>query len=212
MNKNLEGSSFNILKVSKGQLDIEGGDFFLYAFLIYYDNHVEVHYALVNEQKWDASRPIPFRINSACITSEVFGCRKCDCKWQLEKAIEYITKKGVGLITYHPTHEGLGHGIFEKLDSFRKIGETNYSYEELSCSKEDSRNFLPVKAILKYFNVEKVIFLGNNLEKKKYLESCGIEIVDTQNLVYNGNNVNTKKYILNKSYKFAHRALAEVYL
>lgn len=206
MNNN-DNSSFNILKVSKGQLDIEGGDFFLYAFLIYYDNHVEKHYALVNNQNWNVRKPIPFRINSACITSEVFGCRKCDCKWQLERAIEYIAKAGVGLITYHPDHEGLGHGIFEKLDSFRNIGETNYSYKELSCNEEDSRNFLPTKAILEYFKVKKVVFLGNNLNKKSYIESCGIEIVETKNLVYNGNNENTNKYILNKSYKPEHRAL-----
>ena len=32
--------SVNILKVTKGQLDISGGDYYLYAFLIYNENRI----------------------------------------------------------------------------------------------------------------------------------------------------------------------------
>ncbi|WP_460057382.1 hypothetical protein [Pseudolactococcus yaeyamensis] len=63
-------------------------------------------------------------MNSACITSDVFGFQKCDCKWQLEKAI------------------------------------------------------------LESFKIKKVIFLGNNLKKNDFIESCGVEVVDILNLAY----------------------------
>ena len=76
----------------------------------------------------------------------------------------------VNIITYHPSHEGLGHGIFTKLKSFNLVDEINTKYVDLGCEKEDIRDFLPVLSILKYFSIKRVILLGNNLNKKYYLE------------------------------------------
>ncbi|GAB2022506.1 hypothetical protein RyT2_15800 [Pseudolactococcus yaeyamensis] len=40
------------------------------------------------------------------------------------------------------------------------------------------------KAILESFKIKKVIFLGNNLKKNDFIESCGVEVVDILNLAY----------------------------
>lgn len=199
--------SSKILKVSKGQLEIKNGVFTLYAFMIYYEGRCEEHYALVNSKDWKIDEAVPFRINSACVTSEVFGCEKCDCKWQLDEAIHYITEIGFGIITYHPNHEGLGHGIFEKLNSFNKLGADNTSYIDLNCEKEDARNFLPALIILDYFKINEVTLLGNNLKKIHFLMENGVNISGIVNLIYNGNNRTTKKYILLKGRKPEHFAL-----
>ncbi|RSI51779.1 Riboflavin biosynthesis protein RibBA [Streptococcus sanguinis] len=196
--------SVNILKVTKGQLDISGGDYYLYAFLIYNENRIEEHYALANFSNWNDNDIIPFRINSACLTSEVFGCQRCDCKWQLERAISYISEKGSGVITYHPNHEGLGHGIFEKLNSFKGLGEINRSYKEICSGEEDIRDFKPVKVILEYFNIKNVLLLGNNLRKRRFIDDCGVKVSEVFNLIYDGDIESINRYIDNKSRKPEH--------
>src|SRR5712675_3217492 len=43
---------------------------------------------------------VPVRIHSECITSEVFGSLKCDCKDQLEAAQAEIARRGFGAVLY----------------------------------------------------------------------------------------------------------------
>ena len=51
-------------------------------------------------------------------TSDIFGCQRCDCRWQLEKAKNMIHEKG-GLIIYHFHREGRGFGFTSKLRSLQ---------------------------------------------------------------------------------------------
>ena len=197
-----------IVKVEKGRIKVRDGDFYLYSFMISTNSTVDIHYAFTSGLEQGAlGRVIPCRINSACITSEVFGCEKCDCKWQLDEAIKYISESKLGIITYHPSHEGLGHGIFTKLKSFNLVDEINTKYVDLGCEKEDIRDFSPALSILKYFSIKRVILLGNNLNKKYYLEKKGINVEYMENLIYTGKNEITEKYILNKGKLPEHIAL-----
>ena len=186
-----------IVKVEKGRIKVRDGGFYLYSFMISTNSTVDIHYAFTSGLEQGAlGRVIHCRINSACITSEVFGCEKCDCKWQLDEAIKYISESKLGIITYHPSHEGLGHGIFTKLKSFNLVDEINTKYVDLGCEKEDIRDFSPALSILKYFSIKRVILLGNNLNKKYYLEKKGINVECMKNLIYTGKNEITEKYIL----------------
>ena len=56
--------------------------------------------------------PVPLRIHDACFTSEVLGSIKCDCKAQLDFALEYIQQNGGLLIYLH--QEGRGIGLANK--------------------------------------------------------------------------------------------------
>lgn len=197
-----------VLKVEKGRIKVGSGDCYLYSFMISADEVANIHYAFTSGLEQEAlGRVIPCRINSACITSEVFGCEKCDCKWQLDEAIKYICENKLGIITYHPTHEGLGHGIFAKLKSFNLVEELNTTYVDLGCEKEDIRDFSPVLSILNYFDINNVILLGNNLNKKYFLENSGINVEYMENLIYTGENKTIEKYILNKGNLLEHRVL-----
>src|SRR5918911_279994 len=57
---------------------------------------------------------VPVRIHSECITSEVFGSLKCDCKDQLEAAQAVIARRGFGAVLYL-RQEGRGIGLANKV-------------------------------------------------------------------------------------------------
>ena len=42
------------------------------------------------------------RVHDQCLTSEVFGSVKCDCKQQLDYALKEIKEKSPGIIFYLP--------------------------------------------------------------------------------------------------------------
>ena len=42
---------------------------------------------------------VPVRVHDQCLTSEVLGSLRCDCKQQLELALDYITEHG-GCVIY----------------------------------------------------------------------------------------------------------------
>ncbi len=65
-----------------------------------------------------ARRPTLLRINSACLTGDIFGDRRCDCSWQLEKMLRLMQAESHGLLIYHLHHEGRANGSVAKLRSF----------------------------------------------------------------------------------------------
>ena len=66
-----------------------------------------------------AAGPAPLvRIHSQCLTGDVFGSLRCDCRAQLEMALERIAAEGRGLLIYEP-QEGRGIGLINKLMAYQ---------------------------------------------------------------------------------------------
>ena len=57
------------------------------------------------------------RIHSQCLTGEVLGSLRCDCRGQLEVAMSTIAKQGSGLVIYLH-QEGRGIGLMAKLQAY----------------------------------------------------------------------------------------------
>ncbi|MCD1258888.1 GTP cyclohydrolase II [Paenibacillus athensensis] len=196
-----------ITNVAKGILNTSYGAFSLYCFSMINDfehqGRVTEHLALVKGEDKGWVGPVYYRLNSSCITSEVFGCERCDCKWQLDKAIEYIAEKGRGIITYHTSHEGRGFGLAAKLESYNLMDlgiRSSESYIQLGLGTEDRRDFRVGSKILQYFGVNEVILLGNNKKKLDALENAGISVVQRKSLIYDGNQEKVKMYLRHKAH------------
>jgi GTP cyclohydrolase II len=58
------------------------------------------------------------RIHSQCLTGELLGSLRCDCRGQLEVAMSALADEGSGLVTYE-YQEGRGIGLMAKLKSLR---------------------------------------------------------------------------------------------
>ena len=73
----------------------------------------QTHIALV---KWEIreDEPTLVRVQSQCLTGDVFGSYRCDCGEQLKKSMEMIDQEGKGVLLYL-YQEGRGIGIVNKM-------------------------------------------------------------------------------------------------
>ncbi len=125
-----------------------------------------------------ASPPL-VRIHSQCLTGDVFGSLRCDCRQQLEMALEMISKAGAGVLIYE-LQEGRGIGLMPKLQAYQLQDQgldTVQANEQLGF-KADHREFQVPAEVLKALRLKQVRLLSNNPQKVAALESAGIEVVE----------------------------------
>ncbi len=122
---------------------------------------------------------IPLRIESACIFGHVFYSDKCDCGYQLDKALERIHNIGTGIVIYGIDQDARGLGIADHFHIYvlRQLEnlDTDGVYERLN-KPVDARNYDPVAVILNKFNIKKILLLSNNRKRIKFLKENGFEI------------------------------------
>lgn len=125
-----------------------------------------------------ASPPL-VRIHSQCLTGDVFGSLRCDCRQQLEMALGMIAEEGAGILLYEQ-QEGRGIGLMPKLQAYelQDSGLDTVEANERLGFKADHREFALPAEILKALGVKKVRLLSNNPEKVAALERAGIEVVE----------------------------------
>jgi GTP cyclohydrolase II len=125
------------------------------------------------------SAPPLVRIHSQCLTGDVFGSQRCDCRLQLELALKGIAAEGAGILLYEQ-QEGRGIGLMAKLRAYelQDLGrDTVEANVELGFAADCRAYELPASA-LKLLGVKKVRLMTNNPEKMAALEAAGIEVVE----------------------------------
>jgi len=125
-----------------------------------------------------ASPPL-VRIHSQCLTGDVFGSLRCDCRQQLEMALGMIAEEEAGILIYEQ-QEGRGIGLMPKLQAYelQDSGLDTVEANEKLGFKADHREFALPAEMLKALGVKKVRLLSNNPEKVAALERAGIEVVE----------------------------------
>ena len=122
-------------------------------------------------------RRVPVRVHSECMTSEVFGSLKCDCKEQLERAQEEVTKRGIGVVLYL-RQEGRGIGLANKIRAYalQAAGADTIEANELLHLPVDARQYDVAAAMLKALGVESIELITNNPEKVSQLTRLGVKV------------------------------------
>jgi GTP cyclohydrolase II len=119
------------------------------------------------------------RIHSQCLTGDVFHSLRCDCRQQLELALEKIAGAGAGILLYEE-QEGRGIGLMAKLKAY-ELQDQGLDTVEANLElgfKPDCREFEMPAAVLKLMGVEAVRLITNNPEKVAALEAVGIKVVE----------------------------------
>lgn len=119
------------------------------------------------------------RIHSQCLTGDVFGSLRCDCRLQLELALKAIADEGAGILLYEQ-QEGRGIGLMAKLKAYELQDQGLDTVEanvELGYAPDCRAYELPAE-VLKQLGVGAVRLMTNNPEKVAALETAGIRVTD----------------------------------
>src|SRR5437870_10245053 len=127
----------------------------------------------------DVTAGVPLvRIHSQCFTGEMLGSLRCDCRDQLEMAMQAIAEEGRGLLIYEH-QEGRGIGLSAKLQAYalQDGGLDTVQANHALGFVADCRDFSLPAAILHDLGLSRIRLLSNNRHKTRALVDSGIEVV-----------------------------------
>lgn len=135
------------------------------------------HVALVFGDPASRLDDVLVRVHSECITSEVFGSTKCDCREQLQAAIDRVRDHGAGIIIYL-RQEGRGIGLGNKIKAYALQAEgldTVQANHQLGF-QADLRSYDVAADMLKDLGVTGVSLMTNNPKKLDGIERAGLKV------------------------------------
>jgi 3,4-dihydroxy 2-butanone 4-phosphate synthase/GTP cyclohydrolase II len=161
-------------RLAEARLPTEHGDWRIIGYQNDVDQHE--HVAIVYGDIGDGEDTL-VRMHSKCLTGDVFHSKRCDCGWQLDKAMEMIQKEGRGVVVYLD-QEGRGIGLLNKLKAYElqdKGADTVEANEALGF-KPDLRNYGIGAQILLDLGLKSIRPITNNPRKMVGLEGYGLRL------------------------------------
>jgi GTP cyclohydrolase II len=144
------------------------------------------------------------RVHSQCLTGDVFGSLRCDCRQQLEMALAMIGSAGAGILVYEQK-EGRGIGLMAKLQAYalQDRGLDTVEANEQLGFKADHREFEIPALILRDLGVRTVRLLSNNPDKVAALERAGIKVTERVSAEVEAHS-QSERYLQTKKEKLGH--------
>jgi GTP cyclohydrolase II len=169
--------AFELCQVAEADFPSRFGQFRIYGFEGRTDGVLEESVVL---KMGDITGDPPLvRVHSQCLTGDVFHSLRCDCRAQLELALESIASEGRGLLIYE-NQEGRGIGLMNKLRAYQlqdQGADTVEANEQLGF-EADLRGYQLPGEILCYFGLRAVRLMSNNPEKIDALEKAGVTVTE----------------------------------
>ena len=166
-------------KIAEANFPSRFGHFRIFGFEGVYGGEIQECVVLRMGDISSRNEPPLVRIHSECLTGDVFHSLRCDCRSQLELALDQIVTEGRGLLIYEH-QEGRGIGLLNKLRAY-ELQDQGLDTVEANVSlgfEADLRDYALPAAILQFFRVGEVRLLSNNPEKVAALEKAGIRVVE----------------------------------
>lgn len=191
----------SIQMVSVAELPTRFGDFRAFAFTA--DARGDEHIAIVRGQV-DGREAVPMRIHSECLTGDVLGSLRCDCRDQLIGSLETLGSMSHGLLLYL-RQEGRGIGLTNKIRAYalQDDGHDTVEANHMLGFGDDERDYAVAGEMVRALGIRSVQLMTNNPRKINGLEEHGISVVGRIPLVIPGNRHNAS-YLLTKQQRSGH--------
>jgi GTP cyclohydrolase II len=160
--------------VAMAELPTRFGDFHIVAFENNKDG--KEHVAITKGDVIGAS-DVPVRLHSECLTGDVMGSLRCDCRDQLESALKKIGRMEKGMILYL-RQEGRGIGLINKIRAY-SLQDQGLDTVEANLAlgfRDDERDYAVAAHMLMSLKIESVQLLTNNPKKINQLTQYGIKV------------------------------------
>lgn len=134
------------------------------------------HVALVRGDVLGASN-VPTRLHSECLTGDAIGSLRCDCRDQLESALQKIGSLPRGLILYL-RQEGRGIGLINKVRAYA-LQDQGLDTVEANLAlgfRDDERDYAIAAHMVASLDVRSIELMTNNPKKIGALTQHGIQV------------------------------------
>ncbi|OLS30280.1 MAG: GTP cyclohydrolase-2 [Candidatus Thorarchaeota archaeon AB_25] len=144
------------------------------------------------------------RVHSECLTGDVMGSQRCDCRDQLLESLKIIEKEEEGVLLYL-RQEGRNIGLTEKIRAYalQDLGLDTIDANIHLGYKPDERDYGIAANILNNLQVKSIKLLTNNPEKIRQLTEAGITIVERLPLIIEPTEY-SRAYIETKAKRSGH--------
>ncbi len=162
--------------VAQASLPTDYGDF---EMIIYKTTIDKKEHVVLKKGEFDSEDEVLVRVQSECLTGEVFLSKKCDCRLQLDMALEKMAKEGKGVLLYM-RQEGRGIGLTNKIKAYslqEKGLDTVDANKQLGFAP-DLRKYGIGAQILVDLGLKNIKLMTNNPTKIVGLDGYGLNIVE----------------------------------
>jgi GTP cyclohydrolase II len=162
------------------------------------------HLAIVHGDVLGAT-DLPTRLHSECLTGDVLGSLRCDCRDQLEAALRTLAGMPAGLLLYM-RQEGRGIGLVNKIRAYalQEQGLDTVDANRALGFRDDERDYSIAAHMLTSLNVGSIRLMTNNPDKIGQLEKLGIKVTGRIPHVMPANEFN-RFYLETKAARSGHQ-------
>jgi GTP cyclohydrolase II len=187
--------------VSKAKLPTRFGDFTIHGFV---DTRNQQEHVALSYGEWLPEDAVHIRVHSECLTGDSLFSTRCDCGFQLEKALANIVEHGSGVLLYL-RQEGRGIGLLNKIKAYalQDTGLDTVEANEHLGFDADLREYDICQFMLHHLGINRVTLMTNNPKKINALTSLGIEVVERKPIDH-GMTKDNKGYLKTKTEKLGH--------
>lgn len=150
------------------------GDFHIVAFSNNQDD--KEHVAIIKGEVLGAE-DVAVRLHSECLTGDVIGSLRCDCRDQLEASLKKIGEMDKGIVLYL-RQEGRGIGLTNKIRAY-SLQDQGLDTVEANLAlgfRDDERDYAIAAHMLHSLKVQSINLMTNNPKKINQLTQYGVKV------------------------------------